>query len=115
MVAGIAEEMGKGFEGVVEGAPEVGPGTEAPVVLAGEDGVAGRGAGWRRNVGVVKEGALGGDGIEGRGLHHIVVGVGGSVGPTPVIGDAEQDVGWAFGGGTLSERGEKREEAYDKG
>ena len=98
MITGVAEEVRKYLEVLVEGAVEVGSGTETPVILPREDGVAGWGAGRGRNVGVVKEHTLLGDGVEGRSLDDVVIGVNRGVGPAPVVSDTEQDIGLTLGG-----------------
>ena len=55
---------------------------------------------------MVKESAFFGDAVEGGSLDYGVVGVGRGMRPTPVVGDAEEDVGALR---SVADRGEKKE------
>ena len=80
--------------------------------LAGEDGVPRRGAGGAGDVGVLEEGALARDAVEGGGLDDGVVPVGAGVGPAPVVGDAEEDVGFLCGEGGEGGEGRKAGKSF---
>ena len=90
-VAGRLEQLLVGLEPIGEDAPEVRRAFEPPVPLSGENRAARRRAGGRRDVGVVRQGALACDAVEVRCLDDRIA-VGGSVRPAPVVGDREQDV-----------------------
>ena len=82
----------------VENTPEVASASQSPMVLAGQDGIAGGSAGGRGNIGVVKEDSISGNGIEGGRLADLIISIDAGVGPAPVVGDREDDVG-TFGCG----------------
>ena len=75
-----------------ERTPQVHPGPEPPVHLPGEDRVAGRRARGGSDEGVLEQHPFAGHAVEAGRLYDRVA-VGRGVGPAPVVGDAEQDVG----------------------
>lgn len=111
MIAGILEQVRVHTQILVQRTIQAGPFAETPVPLPGENGVAGRRAGRRRNVGLVKQHAFRCEPVESGGLHHRVP-VSARMRPAPVVGDTEQDVGAGILGsrhreGQKQQRGEK--------
>ena len=89
----ILEQQWVDRDGGVQGAPEVGSRSQSPVVLSREDRVPGRGAGGGGDIGVVKENSFAGYSVERRCLYHRVA-IDSCMGPSPIIGNGKQNIGW---------------------
>ena len=97
-VAPVLEKVGISLMFGVENTPEIAATAQSLMVLAGQNGMTGGRAGRRGNIGVMKEDAVSGNGVESGCLTDIVILVDAGVGPTPVVGDREDDIG-PFGRG----------------